>query len=89
MSPLGKPTNKDLDTYPHVLLTGPHKWDPSLLDYTHPQSGGDPVWTRVPSDHEKHDPCIDYFSNFKGKVVQNLSVLSDTSLLCGNLNQVR
>ena len=44
MSPLGKPTNKDLETYPHVLLTGPHKWDPSLLDYTHPHSGGDPVW---------------------------------------------
>ena len=35
MSLLGKPTDADLHTYPHVLLTGPHEWDPSVLDYTH------------------------------------------------------
>ena len=29
---LGKPTDADLNTYPHVLLTGPHEWDPSVLD---------------------------------------------------------
>ena len=27
MSLLGKPTDADLHTYPHVLLTGPHEWD--------------------------------------------------------------
>ena len=37
MSLLGQPTDADLNTYPHVLLTGPHEWDPSVLDYT-PQS---------------------------------------------------
>ena len=30
MSILGKPTDKD------VLLTSPHEWDPSVLDYSHP-----------------------------------------------------
>ena len=32
VSILGKPTNQDLDQYPHVLLTSPHEWDPSVLD---------------------------------------------------------
>ena len=36
MSILGKPTNQDLDQYPHVLLTSQHAWDPSVLDYSHP-----------------------------------------------------
>ena len=33
MSILHKPTDQGLDQYPHVLLTSPHKWDPSVLDY--------------------------------------------------------
>ena len=36
---LGQPTDADLDQLPHVLLTGPHEWDPSVLDYTHPATG--------------------------------------------------
>ena len=30
MSILRKPTDQDLDQYPHVLLTSPHEGDPSL-----------------------------------------------------------
>ena len=37
MSLLDKSTDQDLDTYPHVLLTGLHEWDPSVLNDTHPQ----------------------------------------------------
>ena len=44
MSLLGQPTDADLNTYPPVLLTGPHEWDPSVLDYTHPSTSGDPTW---------------------------------------------
>ena len=36
---LSKPTDKDLERYPAVHLTGPHEWDPSVLDYTPP-----PIW---------------------------------------------
>ena len=36
MSLLGKPTDKDMETYPLVLLSGPHELDLSVLDYTHP-----------------------------------------------------
>ena len=38
MSVLGKPIYQDLDQYPHVLLTCPHEWDPSVLDYAHPNA---------------------------------------------------
>ena len=34
LSILGKPTDKDLEKYPAVHLTGPHERDPSVLDYT-------------------------------------------------------
>ena len=36
LSILGKPTATDLERYPAVHLAGPHEWDPSVLDYTHP-----------------------------------------------------
>ena len=44
MNLLGKPTDADLDKFPHVLLTGHHEWDPSVLDYTHPATAGDLTW---------------------------------------------
>ena len=66
MNLLGKPADADLDTFPHVLLTGPHEWDPSVLDYTHPATAGDPTWAPDPSQHRAHDPRIDEFGNFKG-----------------------
>ena len=59
MNLLGKPTDADLNTYPHVLLTGPHEWDPSVLDYTHPTTPGDPSWAPDPSLLGAHDPRID------------------------------
>ena len=33
-----------LGQYPHVLLTSPHEWDPSALDYAHPNTHGCPSW---------------------------------------------
>ena len=68
MSLLGKPTDADLNTYPHVLLTGPHEWDPSVVDYTHPTTSGDPTWAPDPSQRGAHDPRIDEFGTFKGRV---------------------
>ena len=72
MSLLGQPTDADLNTYPHVLLTGPHEWDPSVLDYTHPTTSGDHTWAPDPSLRGAHDPRIDEFSNFKGRVQHTL-----------------
>ena len=73
MNLLGKPTDADLNTYPHVLLTGPHEWDPSVLDYTHPTTSGDPTWDPDPSQRGAHDHRIDEFGNFKGRVHHTLT----------------
>ena len=41
---LGKPTDQDMDTYPHVFFTSPDEWDPSVLDHDPPHLDGlDPV----------------------------------------------
>ena len=33
---LGKTTDQDMDTYPHVFFTFPEEWDPSVLDHDPP-----------------------------------------------------
>ena len=45
LSILGNPTDRDLERYPAVHLTGPHEWDPSVLDYTHPSGDGERPWS--------------------------------------------
>ena len=37
---LGRPTDQDMDTYPHVFFTSPDEWDPHLPD----QPCGDPMF---------------------------------------------
>ena len=66
MNILGKPTDADLDQLPHVLLKGPHEWDPSVLDYMHPATHGVPIWAPDPTQHNEHDPRIDEFGHLKG-----------------------
>ena len=86
MNLLGKPTDADLHTYPHVLLTGPHEWDPSVLDYTHPITSGDPTLAPDPSQCSAHDPRIDEFGNFKGKFTRPSPIpLPSPTLLTTNM----
>ena len=63
MNLLGKPTDDDLNTYPHVLLTGRHEWDPSILDYTPQPKLVTPPFAPDPSQCDAHDPRIDEFGN--------------------------
>ena len=50
LSILGITTDKDLERYPAVHLTGPHEWDPSVLDYTHPSGDAEPPWSNDPDE---------------------------------------
>ena len=53
---LGKPTDQDMDTYPHVFFTSPNEWDPSVLDHDPPHLDGlDP--SQVP-DQPFVTPCL-------------------------------
>ncbi|KAL7576848.1 hypothetical protein ACA910_013861 [Epithemia clementina (nom. ined.)] len=55
---LGPLTDDDMDTYPLVFLTNPHEWDPSLLDYSHPEGPDNPDWAPDPDLIQTHDKCI-------------------------------
>ena len=79
LSILGKPTDKDLERYPAVHLTGPHEWDPSVLDYTHPSLDGEPPWSNDPDERSAFDPNFDEFGDYTQKAIQTLSILDDSS----------
>ena len=94
---LGKPTDQDMDTYPHVFLTSPDEWDPSVLDYDPPHLDGlDPSQV---FDQPFGDPMFDAHGDFNERIIANLSILLDappedcgsytaiTSVLTTNLHQ--
>ena len=84
MSILGKPTDQDLDQYPHVLLTNPHEWDSSVLDYSHPSSHRYPSFAPEPSATDQHDPRIDECGNINHRTIHTLSIVSDTTTIFVN-----
>ena len=79
LSILGKPTDKDLERYPAVHLPGPHEWDPSVLDYTHPSGDGEPPWSNDPDERSTFDPKFDEFGDDTQRAIQTLSILDDSS----------
>ena len=79
LSILGKPTDTDLERYPAVHLTGPHEWDPSILDYTHPSGDGEPPWSNDPDERFAFDPNFDEFGDYTQRAIQTLSILDDSS----------
>ena len=78
MNILGKPTDQDLDQYLHVHITSPHEWNPSVLDYAHPNTHGYPSSVPDPSARDQHDPRIDACGNIHSRVIHTLSIISDT-----------
>ena len=68
LSILGKPTD-----------TGPHEWDPSVLDYTHPSGDGEPPWSNDTGERFSFDPNFDEFGDDTQRVLQTLSILDDSS----------
>ena len=72
---LGRPTDQDMDTYPHVFFTSPDEWDPSVLDHDPPHLDGlDP--SQVP-DLPFGDPMFDACGDFNKHIIANLNTLLD------------
>ena len=68
---LGRPTDLDMDTYPHVFFTSPDEWDHSVLDHDPPHPDGlDP--SEVP-DQPFGDPMIDACGDFNKHIIANLN----------------
>ena len=68
-----------MERYPAVHLTGPHEWDPSVLDYTHPSGDGEPPWSNDPDERSGFDPNFDEFGDYTQRAIQTLSILDDSS----------
>ena len=79
LSPLGKPSDEDLERYPAVHLTGPHEWDLSVLDFTHPTSDGESPWSNDPNERFAFDPNFDELGDYTQRTIQTLSILDDSS----------
>ena len=79
LSILGIPTDKDLERYPAVHLTGLHEWDPSVLDYTHPSNDGEPPWSNDRDERFAFDPNFDEFGDYTQRAIQTHSILDDSS----------
>ena len=74
---LGKSTDQDMDTYPHVFFTSPDEWDPSVLDHDPPHLDGlDP--SQVP-DQPFGDPMFDASCDFNKHIIANLNTLLDAT----------
>ena len=75
---LGRPTDQDMDTYPHAFFTSPDEWDPSVLDHNPPHLDGlDP--SQVP-DQPFDDPMFDVYGDFNECIKstkQFINTLSD------------
>ena len=80
LSVLGKPTDEDLERYPAVHLTGPHEWDLSVLDFTHPSGNGKPPWSNDPNERFAFYPNFDEFGDYTHRAIQTHSMLDDSSL---------
>ena len=72
---LGRPTDQDMDTYPHVFFTSPDEWDLSVLDHDPPHLDGlDPSQV---SDQHFGDPMFDAYGDFNEHIIANLNILLD------------
>ena len=84
---LGKPTDQDMDAYPHVFFTSPDEWDPSVLVHDPPQLDGlDP--SQVP-DQLFGDPMFDAYGDFNELIIANLNILLDAPPEdCGSYTEI-
>ena len=72
---LGRPTDQDMDTYPHVFFTSPDEWDPSVLDHDPPPLDG--LDSSQVLDQPFGDPMFDAYGAFNERIIANLNILLD------------
>ena len=84
---LGKPTDQDMDTYPHVFFTSPDEWDTSVLDHNPPHLAGlDP--SQVP-DQPFGESLFDADGDFNEHIIANINILLDAPPEdCGSYTEI-
>ena len=76
LSIMGKHTDEELLKYPSVHLTSIHEWDPSVLDYSHPEGDGEPLWACDPQHLDLLDPNFDANGLYTKRAINTLSSLA-------------
>ena len=74
----GIPTDQDLQSYPSVHLTSPHEWDPSVIDYEHPENNGESDFAIDPNENFQFDPHFDEFGDYVNRSLSILDILDET-----------
>ena len=54
-----------------------HEWDPSVLDYSHPEGDGEPIWACDPQHIDLIDPNFDTHGLYTKRAINTLSSLAD------------
>ena len=73
----GIPADRGLQNYPSVHLTSPHEWDPSVLDYEHPENSGEPHWAIHPNENFQFDPNFDEFGDYVNRSLSILDIFDE------------
>ena len=76
LSIMGKPTDKELLKYPSVHPTSIHEWDPSVLDCSHPEGDGEPLWACDPQHLDLLDPNFNAHGLYTKRAINTLSSLT-------------
>ena len=76
LSIMGKPTDEELLKYPSVHLTSIHEWNPSVLDYSHPEGDGEPLWACDPQHLDLLDPNFDAHGLYTKRAINTFSSLT-------------
>ena len=79
LSLLGKLSDELLDMYPAVHLTGPLKWDPSVLDFCYPSGHEEHPWSTDPTERFAFDPNFEEFEDYTHRAIQTLNILDESS----------
>ena len=54
------------------------KWDPSVLDYEHPENNGESDWAIDPNENFQFNPNFDEFGDYVNRSLSILDILDDT-----------
>ena len=57
-------------------LTSIHEWDPSVIDYSHPEDDGEPLWACDPQHLDLLDPKFDTHGLYTMRAINTLSSLA-------------
>ena len=76
LSIMGKPTDEELLKYPSVHLTSIHEWVPSVLDYSHAEGEGEPLWACHPQHLDLLDSNFDAHCLYTKRAINTLSSLA-------------